>query len=69
MYFRYKMHYDLHAVDTYEKKVYAYQNGEKCVIGNMHLFQNPILEKNILCQANNFNVKFNATGLTYFSTN
>ena len=28
------MHYDFHAMHTYEKKVYAYQNGEKCVTGN-----------------------------------
>lgn len=66
---RCKVHYDFHAMHTYEKKVYTYQNGEKCVTGNMCLFQNPIIEKNILWKANNFNVKFNATGLTYFSIN
>lgn len=63
------MHHDFHAMHTYGKKVYAYQNGEKCVTGNMYLFQNSIIEKNILWKANNFNVNFNATGLTYFSIN
>lgn len=48
MYFKCEMYYDLHGMDTYENKAYAYQNGEKCVIGNMRLFQNPILEKTAL---------------------
>lgn len=35
------MYCDLHAMDTYEKKANAYQNGEKYVIGNVHGFHKP----------------------------
>lgn len=28
MYFKCEMYYDLHGMDTYENKAYAYQNGE-----------------------------------------
>lgn len=35
------MYCDLHAMDTYEKKANAYQNGEKYVIDNVDLFRKP----------------------------